>query len=96
MGGGLVRPVALSGSDQAVRTASGIYRGLTVRETTGTAGAVVRVYDNASAAAGTLLQTVSLGNGESFNALHAIGIWAADGIYVEVESGAIEGAVYVG
>jgi len=92
----IVRPVPLTGSDQAVRVTSGIYRGMTVRETTGAAGAVLRVYDNASAATGTLLQTIALGNGESFNALHYVGIWASDGIYVDVISGAVEGSVYIG
>lgn len=96
MGPGLARPVALTGSDQAVRAASSVYRGITVRETTGAAGAVVRVYDNASAASGTLLQTVALGNGGSFSVLHPAGVWAADGVYVDVVSGSVEGAIYLG
>ncbi|GIH76143.1 hypothetical protein [Planobispora longispora] len=94
--GGLPRPVALTGADQVVRTTSSIYRGLTVRETTGGAGAVLRVFDHASAASGTLLQTVALGNGESLTVVHPAGLWAIDGIYVDVVSGAVEGAIYVG
>lgn len=93
---GLIRAAALTGSDQVVRAVSGVYRGLTVRETSGSAGAVLRVYDNAGSAAGTLLQTVSLGNGESFTAVHPVGVWAVDGVYIDVVSGAIEGAIYIG
>lgn len=96
MSGGIVRPVALTGSDQVVRATSSLYRGITVRETTGAAGAVLRVYDNASAASGILLQTITLGNGESFNVLHPMSVWAGDGVYVDVVSGTIEGAIFLG
>ncbi|MDH2425779.1 hypothetical protein [Sphaerisporangium sp. TRM90804] len=91
----LIRPVALTGSDQAVVAAPAVYRGLTVRETSGSAGAVLRLHDNASAGSGTILQTVALAQGESANLMHPDGVWAVNGIYADVVSGAIEGSVYI-
>lgn len=90
------RAVALTGGDQLVATGGAMYRGFSIRETTGSATAVVRVYDGAGAA-GTLLDTVSLGAAESARELYgSCGIWASDGIYVDVVSGAVEGSVRVG
>ena len=51
---GATQSVALTGSDQAVRTSSGWYRGFVAVETGGSSTAPVRVYDNAAAASGTL------------------------------------------
>lgn len=92
----LVQAIALTGSDQAVRAEPSTYRGLTVRETSGSAGAVVKIYDNASAASGTILQTVALAQGQSFNLIHPAGVRALAGIYADVVSGAVEGSVYIG
>ncbi len=97
MGAGYARPTPLTGSDQVVVGAPAVYRGLTLRETSGSAGATVRLYEHASAASGTLLQTVALAQGESFNVTHSgAGIWAANGIYCDIVSGAVEGSVYIG
>lgn len=90
-----VRSVPLTGSDQVVSAAAAIYRGVTVRETAG-AAAVVRIYDNASAASGTLLETIGLAAGACYSVVHPSGVWAEAGIYVDVVSGAIEGSVRVG
>lgn len=92
---GLIRPIALTGSDQAVVPAAAVYRGITVRETSGSAGAVIRLHDHASAPSGTILQTIALAQGESFNQVHPAGVWAVDGVYADVVSGAVEGSVYI-
>jgi hypothetical protein len=87
-------PVALTGANQVVTAGPAVYRGLTLRAT---AAAVVRVWDNPSAAAGTLLDTVAVATDASVHAWYGDGgIRAARGIYVEVLSGTVEGSVRVG
>jgi hypothetical protein len=88
------RSVALTGSDQAVLASAGAYRGICLRETAG-ATAVVRVYDNASAASGTVIAAFSLAANASADVVHD-GIWVVNGVYVDVVSGAVEGSVRVG
>jgi hypothetical protein len=90
------RAIALTGSDQAVRADATIYRGFSIRETSGSAAAVVRLFDNASAASGTVLDEISLASGESVREWYEGGIWAVNGIYVDVVSGAVAGSVRVG
>lgn len=81
----------------AVFAKPGTYRGYTFRNTSAVAVATVRVYDNASAASGTLLDTVQLAASESAGDWYADGgIRAENGVYVEVVAGAIEGSVRVG
>ena len=92
---GYVQAVALTGSDQAVRAGQGYYRGFTIRETAG-AAAVVVIYDNASAASGTVLEQVSLGANESAREFYPSAIFAAAGIYVDVVSGTVAGSVRIG
>lgn len=88
--------VALTGSDQAIRAAgSGIYLGFSVRETAGST-ATIRVYDNASAASGTLLDSIQLAANESAREWYPGGIWFSAGVYVDIVSGAVEGSVRVG
>ena len=89
-----VRTVALTGSDQAVNAAAGIYAGFAIRETAG-AAAVVRIYDNASAGSGTLIDTVGLAANESAREFYPGGIWCVLGIYVDIVSGTVEGSVRV-
>ena len=88
--------VALTGSDQAVRAGNGFYRGYTVVETGGSNAATVRIYDNASAASGTLIGAVNLAAGGSAD-VHCDGVWVANGIYVDVGgTGTVAGSVRVG
>jgi len=89
------RAVALTGSDQAVRADASIYCGFTIRETAG-AAAVVVIYDHASAASGTILEQISLAANESRGECYPGGIWAVNGIYVDVVSGAVAGSVRIG
>lgn len=93
---GATHPVALTGSDQAVAARAAYYRGFSIRETSGSAGAVVRIFDNASAASGTVLDEISLTAGESAREWYESGIWASNGVYVDVVSGAVAGSVRVG
>lgn len=89
-------PIALTGSNQAVSANRVYYRGFAIRETSGSASAVVRIYDNASAASGTLLDEIALNAGESAREWYESGIWAANGVYVSIVSGAVAGSVRVG
>lgn len=86
--------VALTGADQVVRDSHATYGGYTIRETAG-AVATVRIYDNASAASGTLLATISLAANESRDVQHPVGIRADRGVYVDVVAGAVEGSVRI-
>lgn len=89
------RSVALTGSDQAVRATASVYSGFTVRETAGST-ALVRIFDNASAASGTVLDEISLSANESAREFYPGGLWADNGIYVDVVNGAVAGSVRVG
>lgn len=93
---GYARTVALSGADQAVLTAAGIYRGFALRETSGGASATVRLHDGTSAA-GTLIDSIQLAAGESRSEwLDGGGLWVERGIFLDVVSGAVEGSLRVG
>lgn len=91
-------PVALTGDNQQVLTvvsgSSGLYKGITLRET-GASTAVVRIYDGTSAA-GTLLDTIGLTAGQSISLDYPEGIAVKTGIYVSKVSGAFEGSVRLG
>lgn len=89
-----VRPVALSGSSQAILGAAGLYHGFSVEETAG-ATARIRVYDNTSAA-GTRVETITLSPNESAREYYGTGIAVTNGVYVEIVSGTVAGSVRVG
>ncbi len=91
--GRTVRTVALTGSDQTVRSTEAIYCGFTVRETTG-AEATVQIYDGTSAS-GTLIDSIQLAADESAREFYEAGIWVTTGIYVDV-TGAVEGSIRIG
>lgn len=91
-----VTPLAFSGSDGAVVAHSANYCGFTIRETSGSAAAVVRLFDNASAASGTILEEISLAQGESRSEYYGAGIRAVNGIYADVVSGAVAGSIRIG
>lgn len=89
------RSVALTGSDQAVLATAGIYRGYTVVETGGNA-ATVRIYDNASAASGTLIGAVNLAANGAAD-LSVDPVWCVNGIYVDLGgTGTVAGSVRIG
>jgi hypothetical protein len=93
---GFANAIALTGSDQAVSATRVYYRGFTIRETSGSAAAVVVIYDHASAASGTVLEQITLNPSESTREWYETGIWASNGVYVDVVSGAVAGSVRVG
>lgn len=71
-----------------------IYFGFTVRETSGSAVATVRIWDNPSAASGTILDTIQLAAKESAREFYGpMGIEALTGIFIEVVAGTVEGSV---
>lgn len=90
-----MRAIALTGSDQVAYASRAIYCGFSLRETAGSTAAV-RVYDNASAASGTLLDTISLAANESAREDYAAGLQAENGIYIDIVSGTVEGSVRLG
>lgn len=92
-----VRAVAISGSDQALRTTYGVYFGYTFVETGGSSTATVRLYDNASAASGTLIGAVNLAAGGSADLSLNHGQWVENGIFVDVGgSGTVAGSIRIG
>lgn len=90
------RAVALTGADQTVKTTACVYRGFSVRETSGVAAAVVRIHDGTDNT-GVVLDTVQLAANESRAEWYPDGgIWATLGLHVDVVSGAVEGSVRIG
>lgn len=88
-------PVALPASSQVLLARPGIYCGITIRETAGST-AVVVLYDNATSAAGIILEEISLVAGESVREYYPNGITAATGIYYSLVSGTVAGSVRIG
>lgn len=79
----------------ALSATSVTFCGYSLRETAGSA-AVVRVWDNASAASGTLLATIGLAASASETKYFGEeGIRAENGVFLQTVSGAVEGCVYV-
>lgn len=75
----------------------GYFFGLSLAETAG-AAAKVRLWDNASAASGTIIAVVTFAANASANVLGQADspVFFASGLFAEVVSGAVEGSVYVG
>lgn len=98
MGGSPARSIALTGADQAVRSGPALYCGLIVAETGGSLAATVRVYDNASAASGTLIDAVNLTAGDSESRSYERAVWCENGIYVDIggPGGTVAGSVRIG
>jgi hypothetical protein len=81
-------------ADAVVRAASAVYRGCNFRETA-SAAAIIRIYDNATTNTGTLLETINLASLGTFSTFYDPGVLAANGIYVDIVSGAVEGSIRV-
>lgn len=77
----------------AKHTGAATFSGLTVRETSGSAAAVVKVHDGVTAS-GDLLAVVALAAGES-STIVDVDVYAVVGVFVEIVSGAVEGSVFV-
>lgn len=97
MGESPARSLPLTGADQAVRAGQTLYCGLVVIETGGSLAATVRVYDNASAASGTLIDAVNLAAGQSESRTYERGVWCENGVYVDVGgTGTVAGSIRIG
>lgn len=91
------RALPLTGADQAVRASPAIYCGFAVQESGGTNPVTVRIYDNASAASGTLIDTVNLAAGGSEARMYNRGLWCENGIFVDVGgTGTVAGSIRIG
>lgn len=93
-----MRTVTLTGANQALGLPANpviYYRGFSVRETSGTATALIRVWDNASAASGVPLDQISLAANESARELYSPPSVAKTGIFIEVVSGAVAGSIRI-
>lgn len=87
-----VKTVALAAG--VARAVACAYHGITVAETLGVSGAVIKVYDNASAASGTIIDEVRLGAGLSNSTWYDRGIACVNGIFVAVSgAGTAEGSL---
>ena len=83
-------------SSQVIAGTPKDYRGFSIRETAG-AGAVVRIFDHASAASGTVLDEISLSANESAREYYGDGgSKTSNGVYAQVVSGSVAGVVRVG
>lgn len=92
----MAQAVSISGSSQTLATFPVRYTGFSLRETTGATGAVVRLWDNTSAA-GTILEEIALAAGESAREFYSpVGIEGATGLFVQIVSGTVVGSVRIG
>ena len=93
----VAQPVAMTGgATQAVLATRGFLVGYTIRETAGGA-AVFRLWDNASAASGTLLAVISLAANEARDVMYTSEVFCANGVFLErVSGGTYEGSVRIG
>ncbi len=98
MGGvlGNARAIALTGNDQVVSANPSLYYGFSIRETSGSATALVRIFDNASTNSGTVLDEISLTANQSARELYPDALRAVNGVYLDVVAGAVAGSVRVG
>ena len=88
--------VVAPGASKVLTSVSGAITYWTWRETTGAAGAVFRLWDS-DRAGGQLVLSASLTSGESFRDFIDRGALPFRvGLFFELVSGAVEGAVYFG
>ena len=79
----------------ALKAAAGLYHGFSLRETTGVAPAIVRLFDHASSATGTCVEEISLAPGESAREYYVDGVICALGLFAQTVSGSVAGSVRV-
>lgn len=95
---GTTVPVALvAGATQAIKSSGPArYRGITVRELSG-AALVLKIYDNGSAASGTIIDIVSVAANATVSYTLPDDIHASNGLFIERVSGtSYEGSVRLG
>jgi hypothetical protein len=92
---GLATPLALAAGEMV--GGPGHFRGITMH-VTGAAAAKVRLWDNASAASGTILGTWELtaSGADSFvDLMYTPGRQFVRGLFLELVSGTVEGSVFI-
>tara|TARA_Y100000310_G_scaffold313664_1_gene362278 strand:- start:151 stop:459 length:309 start_codon:yes stop_codon:yes gene_type:complete len=89
-------PTTVTGSDQAALATKGAYFGISVRETGGSNTATAILYDNDSAASGTIIDEFTVAAGGTLSHWFGPGgVSLANGIYIDVSgSGALSGSIY--
>jgi hypothetical protein len=91
------RPVSVgTGGGPRPLSSPGRIVGWSLKETTGAAGAYLRIWDGREAGGGQLLACISVAQGITTNHSTPGGINVSDAVYVEVVSGAVEGVIYLG
>lgn len=87
----------VAGATQIVAAAGpGMYKGIVVRETSA-AALVLRIWDNASAASGTLLDIISVAANGVVSSWPVDALWFSNGVFIERVSGTnFEGSVRLG
>lgn len=88
--------VNLTGANQLIIVNTGTpvyYRGISVLETAA-APALLRIWDNASAASGLVLDEVALSASQSAREAYD-GFFAAQGIFVQIVSGTVVGSIRI-
>lgn len=92
----LARLVALSGSSEVVRGAPSVFRGVGIHNSHATDSVTLVLYDNASAASGTIVAAHTLAAGASADT-DSFGVWCENGIYASVSgTGTLAGSVRIG
>jgi hypothetical protein len=76
----------------AVRAGPGVYRGLRLRDTSGATN-TVKVFDNASAASGTILFVAQLAANATTTDAPGDGMFHANGLFLQT-TGTVEGSVW--
>lgn len=92
-----MRTISFSGASGAVALVPApvlYYRGVRLRETAGVTAAIV-VWDNASAASGTILDEISFIANESVRETYGPPQIARYGLYIQVVSGTVAGSILV-
>lgn len=86
-------PVTATG---AVAGGPAVYKGMSIKEAAGSpAAATVEVYDNASAATGTLIAVAVLSASGFYAETLTDGVRVANGIFVSV-TGTVKGSIHIG
>ncbi len=93
----ILQGIPLTGSDAAVLATPGLVGGYSVRNTHAANAATLALYDNASAASGTLIASMTLAAGEELDVVYSHAKKAQNGVYADFGgTGSIEGTVWIG
>ncbi len=92
----ILQGIPLTGSDAVVFGGPALVGGYSVRNTHAANAATLALYDNASAASGTLIASMTLAAGEELDNVYAHSKKAQNGVYADFGgTGTIEGTVWI-